>query len=166
MEKRVQEFDVTLSDASSADAYPITAASFVLIHRYPKDEKRNEVLAFFRWTLENGQDMAASLDDLPLSSSLVQEVLSYWKTNWDPPPAVACSAVEETHGFRFEAPACLATKPARRAMSSTSTRRVVCIAITNATSTLLAIAMIAAEFGTARAGCQIGGERVDAGRDH
>ena len=58
-------------------------ASFVLIHRYPKDDKRTrEVLAFFRWTLENGQDMAASLDYLPLSSSLVQEVLSYWKTNW------------------------------------------------------------------------------------
>jgi phosphate transport system substrate-binding protein len=83
--KRVQDFDVTLSDASSADAYPIMAASFVLIHRYPKDEKRNrEVLAFFRWTLENGQDMAASLDYLPLSSSLVQEVLSYWKANWGP----------------------------------------------------------------------------------
>ena len=55
------------------------AASFVLIHKYPKDSERTrDVLAFFQWALESGQEMATSLDYLPLPPPLVQEVEGYW----------------------------------------------------------------------------------------
>jgi phosphate transport system substrate-binding protein len=80
---QVREFYVSMSDAGREDAYPIMAASFALIRKYPKDvAPSNEALAFFRWALENGQDMATSLDYLPLSPPLVQQVMDYWDTNW------------------------------------------------------------------------------------
>jgi phosphate transport system substrate-binding protein len=77
---RNRDFFVLLSDAPGADAYPIMAMSFALIHRYPKDEARGRAtLAFFRWAMENGQGLASSLRYLPLPSSLVHEVEAYWE---------------------------------------------------------------------------------------
>jgi phosphate transport system substrate-binding protein len=79
---RVREFYVSMSDAGRENAYPIMAASFALIHRYPQNAAHsNQALAFFRWALENGQDMATSLDYLPLSPTLVQQVMNYWDAN-------------------------------------------------------------------------------------
>jgi phosphate transport system substrate-binding protein len=64
-------FNVSLTDAPRADAYPIMAASFALMHRYPKGGAHSrDVLAFFQWALENGRDMATSLDYLPLPPPL------------------------------------------------------------------------------------------------
>ncbi len=93
--RRGQEFYVSLTDAPSADAYPIMAASFALIKRYPREAdatslggflplavRSREVITFFRWALEDGQDMAASLDYLPLPPRVVQEVVTYWEGNW------------------------------------------------------------------------------------
>lgn len=57
--QRAQGFQASLTDAPRPDAYPIMAASFVLIHQYPKDApRRRDVLAFFQWALKNGGDMA------------------------------------------------------------------------------------------------------------
>ena len=82
---RVREFNVSLTDAPRADAYPIMAASFALIRRYPKDVGRSmDVLAFFRWALENGQELATSLYYLPLPPQLVQEVEGYWNAEREP----------------------------------------------------------------------------------
>jgi len=77
--QRAREFQMSLTDAPRPDAYPIMAASFALIHRYPHDAtRRRDVLAFFRWALENGQDMASSLDYLALSPPIVEVVEGYW----------------------------------------------------------------------------------------
>jgi phosphate transport system substrate-binding protein len=82
---KAREFYVSLTDAPSTDAYPIMAASFVLIHKYPNDSERSrDILAFFRWALENGQDIATSLDYLPLPPPLVREVEGYWNAEFDP----------------------------------------------------------------------------------
>jgi phosphate transport system substrate-binding protein len=82
---RVREFNVSLTDAPRADAYPIMAASFALIRRYPKDVGRSmDVLAFFRWALENGQELATSLYYLPLPPQLVQEVEGSWNAEREP----------------------------------------------------------------------------------
>ncbi len=81
--EQAREFYVSLSDAAGSDAYPIMAVSFALVHRYPLNaERRQEVLAFLRWALEEGQDLASSLDYLPLSPPLVQKVFGYWHANW------------------------------------------------------------------------------------
>jgi phosphate transport system substrate-binding protein len=82
---KVREATVSLTDSPKADAYPIMAASFALIRKYPKDVGRSHnVLAFFRWALESGQVMATALDYLPLPPLLVQEVETYWKAELDP----------------------------------------------------------------------------------
>ena len=81
---KAREFDISLTDAASADAYPIMAASFVLVRKYPKDsEHSSDVLTFFRWALENGQDLAASLDYLPLPPPLVRQVEAYWSAEFE-----------------------------------------------------------------------------------
>ena len=81
---KAREFYVSLTDASSAEAYPIMAASFVLVRKYPKDtEHSRDILNFFRWGLENGQDLAASLDYLPLPPPLVRQVEGYWDAGFD-----------------------------------------------------------------------------------
>jgi phosphate transport system substrate-binding protein len=102
-----QEFYVSLTDAPRVDAYPIMAASFALIQRYPRGAdatnlggflplslRNREVLAFFRWALEDGQDAATSLDYLPLPPSVVQEVETYWEANWGTPAL----ELTRTHG--------------------------------------------------------------------
>jgi hypothetical protein len=46
----------------------------------PKDAERNrQTLAFFRWALANGQELAGSLDYVPLPVPLVQQVEAYWQ---------------------------------------------------------------------------------------
>ena len=81
---RAREFCISLTDASSANAYPIMAASFVLVRKYPKDsEHSRDILTFFRWALENGRDLATSLDYLPLPPPLVQQVEAYWSAEFE-----------------------------------------------------------------------------------
>jgi phosphate transport system substrate-binding protein len=90
-----QEFYVSLTNAAHPDAYPIMAASFALIPRYPRETeamsaggpiplavRSRDVLAFFRFALHDGRETAASLNYLPLPPSLVQEVGAYWNSNW------------------------------------------------------------------------------------
>jgi len=82
---RERDFNVSLTDAPRADAYPVMAASFALIHKYAKGGARSrDVLAFFQWALEHGRDMATSLDYLPLPPPLVQEVEDYWSAELGP----------------------------------------------------------------------------------
>jgi len=74
-----RDFNVSVTDAAGADAYPLMAVSFVLVRRYPQNASHSqEVLNFFRWALENGQDMAASLSFLPLPPPVVQAIEGYW----------------------------------------------------------------------------------------
>ncbi len=78
---RAQDFDVMLTDAPAANAYPIMATSFALIRKYPKDPGHaRDMLTFLRWALENGRDMASAQNYLPLPSSLVMQIEGYWET--------------------------------------------------------------------------------------
>jgi phosphate transport system substrate-binding protein len=73
-----QDFFLVMTNAPGADAYPITATTFVLMHRQPKDKARSDgALAFFRWALEKGQKQAQKLDYVPLPAPLVQQVETY-----------------------------------------------------------------------------------------
>jgi phosphate transport system substrate-binding protein len=73
------DFGILLTNAPEPDAYPIMATSFVMIHKYPRDPGRaHDMLAFFRWALESGQDLASSLGYLPLPPTLVRQIESYW----------------------------------------------------------------------------------------
>jgi phosphate transport system substrate-binding protein len=70
-----QDFFLVMTNAPGANAYPITATTFVLMHRQPKDKARSDAaLGFFKWALEKGQSQAQKLDYVPLPAPLVQQV--------------------------------------------------------------------------------------------
>ena len=58
------------------------ATSFVLMPSYPRDmQKTRDTLAFFRWALNSGQDIASSLHYLPLPPELTEQVEAYWSAS-------------------------------------------------------------------------------------
>jgi phosphate transport system substrate-binding protein len=74
-----KDFNLVITNAPGADAWPITATNFILMHKQPKDAKRSaDTRAFFKWAFENGQQQAQALDYVPLPPALVQQVESYW----------------------------------------------------------------------------------------
>lgn len=76
--KNAQDFFLVMTNAPGANAYPITATTFVLMHRQPKDKGRSDAaLKFFRWALEHGQGQAQKLDYVPLPADLVGQVGNY-----------------------------------------------------------------------------------------
>lgn len=76
-----RDFSITLTDAQPADAYPIMALSFAVIRSSPKaPERAREMRAFFQWAMTTGQDMASSLQYVPLPPPLVQQIEASWRT--------------------------------------------------------------------------------------
>jgi phosphate transport system substrate-binding protein len=75
-----KNFYVILTDQSGAQAWPIAGATFILVYKNPPDASAtNEALKFFKWAYANGDNMAASLDYVPLPDSAVQQVQASWK---------------------------------------------------------------------------------------
>ncbi len=69
-----------LTDQPGKTSWPITGASFILMHKV-QDNAANakEVLKFFDWSFKNGQKMADELDYVPLPDSLVKQIETAWK---------------------------------------------------------------------------------------
>jgi phosphate transport system substrate-binding protein len=69
-----------LTDQPGKSSWPITGASFILMHKV-QDNPANakEVLKFFDWSFKNGQKMADELDYVPLPESLVKQIETAWK---------------------------------------------------------------------------------------
>jgi phosphate transport system substrate-binding protein len=81
--KSTKDFFLIMTDAPGANAYPITATTFVLMYKQPKSSESTAITVdFMRWSLESGQPLAESLDYVPLPSALVQQVEVYWKANF------------------------------------------------------------------------------------
>jgi phosphate transport system substrate-binding protein len=77
-----QDFNLVMTNAPGANAWPITAATFVLMHKKPRDAGRSRsALGFFRWALEHGQARAQALDYVPLPAPLVRQVDGYIEAN-------------------------------------------------------------------------------------
>jgi phosphate transport system substrate-binding protein len=78
--KKAPGFGISLNNQPGADAWPITSATFILMHRKPVDAQRStEVLKFFRWALEDGGDMAKALDYVPIPARTVKLIEDSWK---------------------------------------------------------------------------------------
>jgi phosphate transport system substrate-binding protein len=74
-----QDFNLVITNAPGADAWPITATNFILMHKQPKDPQRaQQAREFFKWAYEQGQAQASALDYVPLPAELVQQVEAYW----------------------------------------------------------------------------------------
>jgi len=73
------DFNLIMTNAKGAEAWPITATTWVIMYKQPKHEKRSDAaLDFFEWSLEHGQKQAAALDYVPLPDSLVKRIETYW----------------------------------------------------------------------------------------
>ena len=78
---KAQDFYLVMTDSPGADAYPVAATVFILMHKTPKNAAHSKsALAFFRWALENGQKSATDLDYAPLPPGLVTQIEAYWKS--------------------------------------------------------------------------------------
>src|SRR4029079_9276812 len=76
--KNAPDFFLVMTNAPGANAYPITATTFVLMHRQPKDKARSDAaLSFFRWARNDGQGQAQKLDYVPLPADLVGQIEGY-----------------------------------------------------------------------------------------
>lgn len=74
-----KDFYLVMTNAPGPNAYPITATTFVILYKQPKDAARSAAaMKYFRWALENGQSQAAALDYVALPPALVKRVESYW----------------------------------------------------------------------------------------
>jgi phosphate transport system substrate-binding protein len=83
--KSAPGFGANLNNQPGADAWPITSASFILMHKAAVDAARSaEALKFFRWALNNGQKLAVELDYVPLPAEVVKAVEASWKDIKDP----------------------------------------------------------------------------------
>ena len=69
--------DVMLTDAAGPGAYPIVATTYIVMPRSGGRASR-AVLAFFRWSLDNGAPAASALGYVPLPPALVEQVKAYW----------------------------------------------------------------------------------------
>lgn len=80
--RSAKDFYLVMTDADAERAYPITATTFILMYKKPKDVQQSTVaLEFFKWALEQGQEQAGKLDYVPLPPLLVSQIETYWKDN-------------------------------------------------------------------------------------
>jgi phosphate transport system substrate-binding protein len=78
--KSVPGMGVVLTDQAGEKSWPITGASFILVHaKQEKPENAREVLRFFEWSFRNGQKMAADLDYVPIPDPVLKEIQGSWK---------------------------------------------------------------------------------------
>ena len=78
---RAPGFYRILTDQPGVNAWPITSASFILMHvRQDKPQNAAEVLKFFDWAFHNGQKLAQELDYVPLPDAVTALVAEAWRS--------------------------------------------------------------------------------------
>ena len=69
-----------LTDQKGKDAWPITGASFILMHKQQADALTGRaVLKFFDWSYKNGSKMSEDLEYVHLPQSVIKLVQDNWK---------------------------------------------------------------------------------------
>jgi phosphate transport system substrate-binding protein len=72
-------FGVILTDEPGAASWPISGATFILIHKQPQDPAAAaEALKFFAWGYAKGGKMAEDLDYVPLPGTVVTAIQKVW----------------------------------------------------------------------------------------
>jgi phosphate transport system substrate-binding protein len=75
-------FAVVLTDQAGKASWPITGASYILVHKTQGDAaKGKEVLKFFDWAYKNGDAAATELDYVPMPDAVTKLVEDQWKAN-------------------------------------------------------------------------------------
>lgn len=70
---------VILTEEVGAESWPVTSASFILMHKV-QDKPVNALAAlnFFNWAFENGAEQAAELDYVPMPKEVIAQIKEAW----------------------------------------------------------------------------------------
>jgi phosphate transport system substrate-binding protein len=78
--KSAPGYGISLTNQPGDEAWPITAPTFILVHKTPeKPEQVAEALKFFDWVFTKGDQMAVELDYVPLPSQVKDLVRATWQ---------------------------------------------------------------------------------------
>lgn len=71
---------LVLVNQPGKDSWPITGASFIIVHKEQKNaETAKAVLSFFDWCYKNGAETALELDYVPIPESVADFVRDNWR---------------------------------------------------------------------------------------
>ena len=77
--EKSEGFYVILTDEPGPESWPIAGATFILIHKQPKDPAAAAAaLNFFAWAYAKGDKMAEELDYVPMPENVVQAIQKVW----------------------------------------------------------------------------------------
>jgi phosphate transport system substrate-binding protein len=72
-------FGVILTNEAGAGSWPVSGATFILIHKQPQDATAAaEALKFFAWGYAKGGKMADDLDFVPMPATVVSAIQKVW----------------------------------------------------------------------------------------
>jgi len=81
--KSAKDFNLIMTDAPGDAAWPITATTWAIMYKTPKDAAHTKTaFEFFQWSFEHGQKEADSLDYVALPETLVKQIEAYWKSDF------------------------------------------------------------------------------------
>jgi phosphate transport system substrate-binding protein len=81
--KSARDFNLIMTDAPGEAAWPITATTWAIMYKTPKNAEHSKLaFEFFQWSFEHGQPQADTLDYVPLPESLVKQIEAYWKSDF------------------------------------------------------------------------------------
>ena len=73
-------FNIVLTNQADPNAWPISAATFILVHTKPtRPENVKNTLKFFDWAYSSGDELAKSLDFVPFSAESKAIFREEWK---------------------------------------------------------------------------------------
>jgi phosphate transport system substrate-binding protein len=73
---------VILTNQPGDVSWPITAATFILMHKEPADKAASaEAIKFFKWAFEKGGKTAEGLDYIPMPASVVKQIEKTWSAD-------------------------------------------------------------------------------------
>jgi phosphate transport system substrate-binding protein len=73
---------VILTDQPGEKSWPITASTFILMHKDPADKAAAaEALKFFKWAFAKGDKMAEELDYIPMPDNVVKMIEKTWSSD-------------------------------------------------------------------------------------
>ena len=75
---KAEDFRLILTDQPGNASWPVTAATYMLLHTDAPEAKTREILKFLDYGLTQGQAKARSLYYVPLPASVVHEVQAAW----------------------------------------------------------------------------------------
>jgi phosphate transport system substrate-binding protein len=71
-----------LTDQPGEASWPITAATFILMHKEPTDKAASaEAIKFFKWAFEKGDKAAEELDYIPMPDAVVKQIEKTWSAD-------------------------------------------------------------------------------------